>query len=266
VVTTVGLAHSEMFGGLARIVEAKGELVEALPATGTAVLNADSPPVAGMTARTSAQVLTFGIENTADVTAAGVEIDAHLAPRFVLETPNGRVAVSMAARGHHQVANALAAATAALAAGVDLEAIAHGLGRAEISPLRMDLQTLPGGARVLNDSYNANPVSMEAALRALAHLDADRHRAVLGTMAELGDDSAEAHRGIAAVAAGLGVQVIAVAAPEYGTGVHHVGGIDEALDALGPLGARDALLVKGSRVAGLERLVERLAEAAPEGG
>jgi UDP-N-acetylmuramoyl-tripeptide--D-alanyl-D-alanine ligase len=265
VVTTVGLAHSELFGGLARIVEAKGELVEALPPVGTAVLNADHPSVAAMAARTSAPVLTFGIEQSADVTATAVEVDAHLAPRFVLETPNGRVAVAMAARGHHQVANALAAATAALAAGVDLDAIAHGLGRAEISPLRMDLQALPGGAQILNDSYNANPVSMEAALRALAHLDADRHRAVLGTMAELGDESVDAHRRIAATAAALGVEIIAVAAPEYGPGAHHVGGIDEALERVGRLTPRDALLVKASRVAGLERLVERLVAAAQGG-
>jgi UDP-N-acetylmuramoyl-tripeptide--D-alanyl-D-alanine ligase len=120
----------------------------------------------------------------------------------------------------------------------------------------MDLRTAPSGARVLNDAYNAGPASMEAALRAVAHLDASRHHAVLGPMAELGPDGPGAHRAIGALADELGVRVVAVGTPEYG--VDPVVDADAVVDALGPLGPDDAVLVKGSRVAGLERLASRL--------
>ena len=120
----------------------------------------------------------------------------------------------------------------------------------------MQLDRTPSGALVINDAYNANPTSMAAALRSLAALPARRRVALLGTMAELGASSAEQHRATAALARELGLQVIAVAEPAYG--VEAVAGIDAAVAALGPLGEGDAVLVKGSRVAGLERLAERL--------
>jgi UDP-N-acetylmuramoyl-tripeptide--D-alanyl-D-alanine ligase len=123
----------------------------------------------------------------------------------------------------------------------------------------MELHVAPHGVRVLNDSYNAGPASMEAALRALAHLPAARHHAVLGPMAELGDESAAAHARVAATAAELGIRLIALGTDDYGTDVaRRVASIDEALAALGELGPDDAVLVKGSRVAGLERLAEAL--------
>jgi UDP-N-acetylmuramoyl-tripeptide--D-alanyl-D-alanine ligase len=120
----------------------------------------------------------------------------------------------------------------------------------------MELVTLPSGARVLNDAYNANPTSMAAALRSLAALDARRRIAVLGVMAELGLSSDAAHRSIGDLARELGIEVVAVAAPAYG-GIP-VAGLAEAVVALGELGDGDAVLLKGSRVAGLERLVDRL--------
>ncbi len=141
--------------------------------------------------------------------------------------------------------------------------MADGLGRAELSPWRMDLQTAPSGARVLNDAYNAGPASMAAALRALASLGAERPVAVLGPMAELGDEGPEAHLAMADLAEDLEIRVVAVAAPDYGPDVDHVGGIDEALTAVhraGPLGPEMAVLVKGSRVAGLERVASALLE------
>ncbi|MGZ4708989.1 MAG: glutamate ligase domain-containing protein, partial [Acidimicrobiales bacterium] len=115
----------------------------------------------------------------------------------------------------------------------------------------------------LNDAYNAGPASMAAALRSLDALDATHPVAVLGVMAELGEGSAEAHRQVADLAEDLGVQVIAVAAPDYGPAADHVPDIDAArtlLHAAGPLGAGHAVLVKGSRVAGLERLAALLLE------
>jgi UDP-N-acetylmuramoyl-tripeptide--D-alanyl-D-alanine ligase len=111
---------------------------------------------------------------------------------------------------------------------------------------------------VLNDAYNANPASTEAALRALARVPARRRLAVLGPMAELGPHAVVEHGRIVSLAAGLQVRVVAVGAPDYPPDVEHVPDIDGALAALGPVGDGDAVLVKGSRIAGLERLADRL--------
>jgi UDP-N-acetylmuramoyl-tripeptide--D-alanyl-D-alanine ligase len=127
-----------------------------------------------------------------------------------------------------------------------------------LSPWRMELRRTGRGAVVLNDAYNANPTSMEAALRSLAALSAVRRVAVVGLMAELGPSGPAEHRRMADLARDLGIDLIAVDAPEYGVAV--VRGIDDALAALGPLEDGDAVLVKGSRVAGLEQLVEKLLE------
>jgi UDP-N-acetylmuramoyl-tripeptide--D-alanyl-D-alanine ligase len=259
VVTRVAAAHTEEFGSLEAIAQAKGELVEALPAEGTAVLCAFDERVAAMAARTSARVVTFGAGG--DVVAEEVRLDDELRPRFHLRTPWGEVDdVELATRGLHQVDNALAATAAALACGLDLTDVVAGLAEAQLSPWRMELGVAPGGGRVLNDAYNANPASTEAALRSLAALPATRHVAVLGIMAELGDQGPAAHEAVAALAEALGVEVVAVAAPAYGRATHvtHVPDLDAALAAVGPLGRDDAVLVKGSRVAGLEALATRL--------
>ena len=261
VVTTVDAVHTELFGDIEQVALAKGELIEHLPATGTAVLNDANPLVAAMADRARASVLRYGSER-AEVRASAVVVDDELRASFVLHTPWGDAPVRLAIRGEHHVGNALAAASAALAVGVDLEQVAAGLGDAELSPWRMDLRLAPSGARVLNDAYNAGPASMEAALRALVRLDAVRHIAVLGPMAELGDHSAVAHRRIADVAAELGVQIVAVAAPEYDAlTVEHVADQDAARLAIEPLRAADAVLIKGSRVAGLEHLAQALVDA-----
>jgi UDP-N-acetylmuramoyl-tripeptide--D-alanyl-D-alanine ligase len=255
VVTTVGKAHTEQFGTLEQVAQSKGELVESLPADGVAVLNAEVELVAAMAARAPGMVLTFGTAS-GDVRAGGVTLDAELRPRFRLLSPWGEADVRLGVRGEHQVANALAAAAAALACGMGPEEVVVGLESAELSPWRMELARTPEGALVLNDAYNANPVSTAAALRSLARLDAVRRTAVLGVMAELGPDGPEEHRRIGALAAGLGIRLVAVAAPDYGS--EQVDDVDAAVAALGPLGEGDAVLVKGSRTAGLERLAERL--------
>jgi len=260
VVTAVELVHTELFGDLEAVADAKAELVEALPATGTAILNADNALVSAMSKRTVADVLRYGLHD-ADVRAEHVFVSRDLRPSFHLCTPWGDAEVELSMRGAHNVHNALAAAAAALVTGVDLAAVASGLGEATTSPWRMEMMLAPSGAVVLNDAYNAGPASMEAALRALAHLDAERRVAVLGPMAELGEHSAEAHQRIGALADELGVQVIAVAAPGYaGEGLLDVADVEAAYGALGHLGPTDAVLVKGSRVAGLERLAARLLE------
>ncbi|MEY2422522.1 MAG: UDP-N-acetylmuramoyl-tripeptide--D-alanyl-D-alanine ligase [Acidimicrobiaceae bacterium] len=264
VVTTVALAHAEMFGTVEDVAAAKGELVEALPSSGTAVLNGDHPLVAAMAARTAARVVTFGVEGHHDVTASMITIDDDLRASFRLHSPWGDADVRLEVRGAHQVMNALAAAAAASACGVSVDAVANGLASATLSPWRMDLQRTARGALVLNDAYNANPTSMEAALRALAALPARRRIAVVGPMAELGPAGPEEHRRMAQFARDLGIELIAVGTADYG--IAPVDDVDDALlelADLADLADGDAVLVKGSRVAGLEALAARLLSRAP---
>jgi UDP-N-acetylmuramoyl-tripeptide--D-alanyl-D-alanine ligase len=274
VVTTVGAAHTSQFGSVEAVARAKGELIEALPAEadgGVAVLNATNPLVSAMADRTAARVVRFGGEAGGDVVAEEVSLDDELVPRFRLVSQWGSVDIVLGARGLHLVENALAAAAAALAAGVSLDSVAQGLAAPMLSPMRMALSHTPSGTTILDDSYNANPMSTEAALRSLAALPAARRVAVLGVMAELGDVSAAEHARIGELAASLGIEVIAVGAPDYlgrldadRVAAALVVDITEALQLLVtppagmPIGPHDAVLVKGSRVAGLERLTELL--------
>ncbi len=261
VVTSVGSAHTSAFGSVEAVAQGKGELVEALPPDGVAVLNADVSLVAEMVARTRARVVTYGAAG--DVRASSVRLDDELIPRFLLHSPWGQVDVVVGARGVHSVDNALAAAAVALSLGVSLDALAAGLAQPVRSPMRMSLVRSAVGARVIDDTYNANPLSVGAALRSLAAVPATRRLAVLGVMAELGETSEAEHERMAHLAAELGIGVIAVAAPGYGGQAHHVADISAAVEALGDLAADDAVLVKGSRVAELERLVARLTAGRP---
>ncbi len=257
VVTSVGAAHTELFGTVEAVAEAKGELVESLDSSGVAVLNADQPLVAAMAERTEAAVLTFG-RVMGEVHASRVSLDGRLRPRFRLETPDGQADVALSVCGEHMVDNALAAAAAALAVGVGLEDIAAGLGSAQLSPWRMEVAELASGAVLINDSYNANPMSMDAALRSLAAVDRPRRVAVLGVMAELGDRTAAEHAAIGALAQELGIEVIPVATADYG--LAPVDDAAAAVAALGPLEGDTAVLVKASRAAGLEAVAAALVE------
>lgn len=257
VVTSVAMVHTELVGDLDGVARAKRELVEALPASGHAVLNAADARVAAMAAHTDARVVWFGQDG--HVSAERVELDEDLRPHFHLVSDWGSVDVSVAARGIHQVSNALAAAAVGLVWDVPLEAVAEGLATAALSPWRMELTRTPAGAVVINDAYNAGPTSMEAALRSLAALPAHRHVAVLGHMAELGPDGPAEHRRIGEVATALGIRVVAVAEPAYGVG-DLVDDADAAIAALSPLADGDAVLVKASRAAGLEVVAEALAD------
>ena len=256
VVTNVGLAHTEMLGSLDGVARAKGELVESLPATGTAVLNAEDDRVAAMRALTAADVVSFGLER-GDVRAEGVVLDDELRPSFRLVSPWGSADVRLGVRGAHHAANAAAAAAAALALGAPVDSVGDGLAGARLSPWRMDLVRSADGGLVLNDAYNANPASTEAALRSLAALSARRRVAVLGPMYELGEQSDAEHRRIGEVARSLGIDVlVTVGAPAYGG--DDVADIAGAVALVGPVTAGDAVLVKGSRAVGLERLASVL--------
>ena len=158
----------------------------------------------------------------------------------------------------HQIGNALASLAVACVCGVPLEAAASALVEAGLSPWRMEVSRAPSGVMIINDAYNANPASVSAALDALAALPAKRRLAVLGEMAELGERSEEEHLGIAAQAAAQGIEVIAVGTGAYGT--DPLADVDSAFAVLREkrLGTGDAVLVKASRVAGLERLAALL--------
>ena len=254
VVTRIAAVHTSEFGSIDEVAVAKGELVEALPSDGLAVLNADDPMVAALAARTRAKCLTYG--RTGDVRHGDITLGDDLRPQFELITPVGSIRVELSVAGLHQVSNALAAAAVAQHLGVSLAHIAEGLATAELSPWRMEVARTKSGAVVINDSYNANPTSMRAAFDALSAIPAGRRIAVIGEMAELGATSDADHRAIGAEAVDRGFEVIAVGT-DYGVGIG-VDDVDAAMSELGPVGEGDAVLVKASRVASLELMARAL--------
>jgi UDP-N-acetylmuramoyl-tripeptide--D-alanyl-D-alanine ligase len=214
VVLNIGAAHLGEFGSVEGTAQAKGELVEALGEDGVAVLNADDPLVAAMASRTSARVVLVGESAQATVRAADVTLDERGRAAYTLQTPAGSAPVRLAVTGRHQVGNTLAAAAVALEAGMAPEAVAAALGEVGIvSGRRMDVFDTAAGVTVIDDSYNANPSSTAAALRALAALgEGRRTTAVLGYMAELGPFETSGHEEVGRLAAELGVdRLIAVA-------------------------------------------------------
>ena len=216
IVLNVGVAHIGEFGSQDRIALAKGELVEALPADGLAVLNADDPRVAAMAARTGARVVLVGEAASASVRAAEVRLDERGRASYTLVTPEGTAPVTLAVSGRHQVGNTLAAAAVARELGMSLSTLADALGRLRlVSTRRMDVFDRADGVTVIDDSYNANPASTAAALRALAAMARGRRAiAVLGYLAELGGYERTGHEEVGRLAAELGVDLlIAVGTP-----------------------------------------------------
>lgn len=252
VVTRVGEAHTSLVGGLDGVARAKGELVEALPSFGVAVLNADDDRVVAMRSRTTARVMSYGESSAADIRIADLSLDQQGRARFTVHTPNGSTAIRLGIPGRHSASNAAAAVAVGVALGVPIEAMADGLVEARVSAHRSNALRLHSGATLLDDCYNANPTSMLAALDTLAALGSGRRLAVLGLMAEL-DDPAEAHGRIARRARELGVEIVAVGTDLYGVNPVE---IPAAIDRLRALGSNDAALVKASRVAALERVVD----------
>ncbi len=271
VVLNVGQAHLGEFGSREAIAEAKGELVEALAADGTAVLNAGDERVAAMAARTSARVVSFGDVPGADVRVEDLVLDRLGRPTFRLVTADASAEVTLRLVGAHQALNAAAAAAAALAAGLDLADVATSLSQVEtLSQWRMELRELDRGVVVLNDSYNANPDSVVAALEALVSIAADdastRTIAVLGEMRELGDAHEAEHRGVGARAAELGVDRVVVVG-EAARGIHEGAGERSVLLADNAAAVAwlaehvaegDVVLIKASRGARLDEVAATL--------
>ncbi|MGA5300705.1 UDP-N-acetylmuramoyl-tripeptide--D-alanyl-D-alanine ligase [Nucisporomicrobium flavum] len=282
VVLNVGAAHIGEFGSVEGTARAKGELVESLPADGLAVLNADDELVSAMASRTKARVVFTGESERADVRATDVRLDERGRAAYTLVAPDGGSApVRLAVTGRHQVANTLAAAAVALEAGMPVEAVADALGEVGIvSSRRMDVFDRPDGVTVIDDSYNANPSSTAAALRALAAMGEGRRTvAVLGYMAELGEYEQSGHRDVGRLAAELGVDrlvAVAEAAPvlDGAAGVQDwkgepIAAADQAAAiaaVLGDLRPGDVVLVKGSRYRTWEVADALRAEAAEEVG
>jgi UDP-N-acetylmuramoyl-tripeptide--D-alanyl-D-alanine ligase len=280
-VLNVGRAHAGEFGSLAATAKAKGELIEALPADGVAILNADDPNVLPMASRTRARAVTFSAsaartaDRQADVRAAAISLDDRGRASFRMFMAGASADVHLRLHGAHHVANALAAAAIAAELGLDLASIAAALSSATArSKKRMELHERADGVLVVNDAYNANPDSTKAAIEALRHLTSTGRRgyAVLGYMAELGDIADVSHQEVGRLAAQAGVVgLVAVgplAAPVL-TGARAQPGwrgeaiaVADAKEAVEELRNRlrpgDVVLVKASKSAGLWEVADGL--------
>jgi UDP-N-acetylmuramoyl-tripeptide--D-alanyl-D-alanine ligase len=275
-VLNVGKAHLGEFGTQQDIATAKGELVEALPEAGLAVLNADDPLVSAMAQRTTARVLTFGRADSADVRLGDVQVEPDGCPSFTLAYAGREARVRLRLLGAHMADNAAAAAAVALGVGLDLDTVAARLAEVTaVSRWRMELHELPDGSCVLNDAYNANPDSMAAALRALVALAQGRGGrpvAVLGEMLELGESSSAEHRAVGRLAGELGVSRVVGVGPAAAaivegareTSEEEPVQVDDNAAAVTWLRAHaapgDVVLVKASRGARLDEVASALLE------
>lgn len=273
VVTNVGLAHMEIFGSWGSIVEAAAEPIEALADDGTAILNADDDVARSLARRTKARVVMFGLAPDAEVRAEDVVLDEAGRPSFDLVAVGDRDRVELATPGEHMVSNALAAVACGVALGLSTAECAAALKGVRVSRWRMDTFTAATGVRVVNDAYNANPESTAAGLKAARWMAREgRLAAVLGHMAELGPISLEEHEKVGRLVVRLGVdrlvtvgepaRMIARAAIREGALPEEVASFDSPEEAAADIRAwgraGDVVLVKGSRVVGLERVAEAL--------
>jgi UDP-N-acetylmuramoyl-tripeptide--D-alanyl-D-alanine ligase len=285
-VLNVGVAHVGEFGDKARIAAAKGELVEALPSSGVAVLNADDPLVWPMRFRTVAPAIAFGVgdEPACDRACWASDLVSDQLGRYGFTLHDrldaeseDKVEIQLQLSGRHQVGNAVAAAAAARAVGVPLDSVAGSLRAARSrSRWRMELHTRPDGALVVNDAYNANPESMRAALDTLAELGRSRPGgrtwAILGDMLELGELAAGEHEALGRYLAQIGIdrlvalgrQAATVVGAARATGLEDSAAVvaadksEAAAIVLGGLGPADVVLVKASRGLALDTVAEQI--------
>lgn len=269
VITNIGPAHLEFLGSIDAVAQAKGELLENMKQDGIAVLNADDRYFERLKNRYSGRVVSFGIENKADVMASNI-LQQKDATDLSICTSDGCVQVRLRILGRHNIYNALAAAAAAMCVGMPLESVKFGLEGFSPVSMRSELMEIKGRL-VIEDCYNANPRSMEAAIETLVSLRPGRLTiAVLGDMLELGPTGPEAHKEIGRTVARHGVDLlitigalahlIAEGAVEAGMSVQRVikaGSISEAARLLRERSRRgDAILIKGSRGMRMERILE----------
>lgn len=269
VITNIGPAHLEFLGSMDMVVQAKGELLENMEPNGIAVLNTDDSYFEMLKNKFGGSVVTFGIVAGAEVAAADIRQEKSVTD-FSIRSGGASVRVRLQAVGRHNVYNALAAAAAALAVGMPLESVKYGLEDFSPIAMRSELRQIKGRL-VLDDCYNANPRSMEAALETLVSIrQGGMIIAVLGDMLELGETSADAHRAVGATAARLGVdllitvgtlsKLIGDGAREAGMPKERVVAAKSNAEAAVVLKERskngDAILIKGSRAMKMEEILE----------
>jgi UDP-N-acetylmuramoyl-tripeptide--D-alanyl-D-alanine ligase len=264
IITQCAPAHLEGFGSIEGVARAKGELLANLDVDGTAVINADdafAPLWRSLAGRR--RVLSFAIDAAADVRAEWRQ--EKTGSRIELATPAGSIALRLELPGRHNVANAAAATAAALAVGATAEAVAGGLESMRPVPGRLEVKAIGGDVLLIDDTYNANPASLEAGLEVLAGFPG-RHWLVLGDMAELGDDAPEYHRQVAELVRAHGVERLLtigelsqLTTASFGSGARHHASMDALVASLkDSLAPHTTVLVKGSRSMGLERVVAAL--------
>jgi UDP-N-acetylmuramoyl-tripeptide--D-alanyl-D-alanine ligase len=269
VVLRVAAAHLGEFGSIEKIAQTKSEMIEGLHGKGVAVLGSYDIYTPAMSSKHSGVVITFGENAENQIRATDIELRGGAA-HFDLVTPEGRSPVALRLIGLHQVANALAAAAVAHVLGFSTDEIANSLSLADShAKWRMEVHHL-SELTLINDSYNASPDSMEAALRTLAHFSQERGGeswAFLGKMAELGESSIPEHEKIGTLASEIGIDhLIAIAAPEFagtvkgesGMTIHFCADKSEALRLIAFINPGDVVLCKGSRSAGLEEVAEEI--------
>ena len=272
-ITNIGPAHLEGVGSVAGVAQAKAELWRGMEPAATAIVNNEDPWVVRMAAEFRGRRVTFG--RGGDIEARDVRLHGQPPTEFTLSIggePKARVVLRLP--GAHNVANALGAAATAWAAGVDPDTIAQALSEVSASPQRMEITTGPSGINVINDAYNANPASMRAALSALALMERGRKIAVLGGMRELGSAASSAHREIGEAAASLRLDYLLLLEDEH-TGALAAGATSAGMPRervrigrshegiarwLGELcRPGDWVLIKGSRAAEMEKVLDALA-------
>ncbi len=272
-VTNIGVAHLGIFGSWEAIVRAGAEPLARLGPDDVAILNADDPVVRGYEATTRARVITFGVDADADVRGSGVAMGDDGRASFTLEAGDERERVELAVPGEHMVPNALAAAACGTALGLSTAECAVALKGAKVSAWRMETFTTAAGTTILNDAYNANPESMAAGLKTARWIArAGRLAAVLGHMAELGPIAFDEHERLGELVVRIGVErlvtvgdeaeAIARAAIREGLLPGDVAVCANAAEAVTDIESwardGDVVLIKGSRVVGLERVAEAL--------
>lgn len=266
VITNVAPAHLEGFGSIEGVARAKGEIYETLSATGVAILNMDDPFCDyWRNVIKTPQIFTFGLTQDADFTAQNIYLDNEARAHFDLVYPEGKIAISLPVLGIHNVMNALAAIAAAYAVGANVEAIQIGL--TEVNPTQKRLIKYDGlaGARIIDDTYNANPLSVSAALEILAHSEGERIF-VFGGMAELGQEEERFHKEIGDKAKKLGIDKLYACGKlshftvqAFGKNGFYFPDQDSLIQALKPLMNKSiVILVKGSRSARMENIVQAL--------
>jgi UDP-N-acetylmuramoyl-tripeptide--D-alanyl-D-alanine ligase len=254
VVTKVASAHTQRVGDIDGVARAKSELVMALDASGFAILNADDDRVVAMQSITGARVITYGVAPTADVRMTSCVLDERACASVTVESPWGNASWKMNVPGEHMAHNAVGAIAVAGVMGLDLQRAADAIEKSVLSEMRMQHRIARSGALIIDDSYNANPASMTAALLALSATTASRRIAVLGVMAELSDPEQD-HLQISRLAKQLDIDLIAVDTDMYEVQSRTR---DEVVAMLATVENTAAILIKGSRVVQLEKLVSLL--------